>query len=783
MRAVVVGAGLGGLATALRLQGMGADVTVVEQRPRPGGRAYQLRDGGFTWDTGPSLLTMPWVLEETFAAGGLDLHAELTLRRLDPLYRIHWAGEERHFDFAADPARLRAEVARFSARDAAQVEPFLAALRADLRAGDPRRRAARVRRARATSPGSCPTWSGSTRCGRCTPSSRAASSTRGCARRSPSTRCSSAATRTACPRSTARSCTCRCSTAAGTPTAGCTAWSRRWPAPLDVRCGEPVERIEHAGGRVTGVRLAGGERIAADVVVSNADVLRTHELVGRPRRGGGCARRCPASCSTSARTGRSTRLRHHTLLVGDGYREFIRAVTRGRELPRTFSTYVHAPARTEPAMAPAGGDSLAILLPVPNLRAGIDWDRDGDRLRDALVADLETSFGLHGLGDAVVVEHRMTPLDFARDLGAVWGNAFAVEPTLHQSAYFRQPNRDRRRRRALPRRRRDASGRRRARRAARRGGHGGADRARPRAAARARGSGGERVVTRAPRPARPLRRPEARATTNRVARTFSLACRLLPRPVRDDVYLLYLVFRTLDDLVDDGGPTRPSASRRSTAWAAGRRRASARARCAVLDELAARHPLPRAALADFCEGMRWDLAGRAFATEAELDAYCYRVAGTVGIVMASRARDDRRRARAARRRGARDGDAADEHPARPRRGRRRGPLLPRARDDRPLRRAGAGRARGAAARPDREGGRALRRGTRRGRAAARGPGRGPRGRAGCTARSCARSSATATAPAPGGRRWGAAASSGWCCGVSPFLSGERHPGSFADVRG
>ena len=137
-------------------------------------------------------------------------------------------------------------------------------------------------------------------------------------------------------------------------------------------------------------------------------------------------------------------LQHHTLLVGDGYREFIRAVTRGRELPGTFSTYVHAPSRTEPAMAAPGGDSLAVLLPVPNLRAGIDWERDADGLRDALVADLEGTFGLTGLDAAVRVEHRMTPLDFARDLGAVWGNAFAVEPTLHQSAYFRPPNRDRR---------------------------------------------------------------------------------------------------------------------------------------------------------------------------------------------------------------------------------------------------------------------------------------------------------------------------------------------------
>src|SRR3954453_5141168 len=127
--AVVIGAGLGGLAAALRLQGQGWDVTVVEQRPAPGGRASRLRDGGVTWDTGPSLITMPWVLEETFAAGGLDLGSEVRLRRLDPLYRIRWAGEPRHFDFVDSPERLREEVARFSAADARRVDAFLAALR------------------------------------------------------------------------------------------------------------------------------------------------------------------------------------------------------------------------------------------------------------------------------------------------------------------------------------------------------------------------------------------------------------------------------------------------------------------------------------------------------------------------------------------------------------------------------------------------------------------------------------------------------------------------------
>src|SRR5829696_479446 len=128
MKAVVVGAGLGGLAAALRLQGAGHDVVVVEQRHAPGGRAGQIRTAGYTWDTGPSLVTMPWVLEEAFAAGGLDLHAEVRMRRLDPLYRIRWAGEERSFDFHADRARLREQIARFSAADAGRLDGFLAAL-------------------------------------------------------------------------------------------------------------------------------------------------------------------------------------------------------------------------------------------------------------------------------------------------------------------------------------------------------------------------------------------------------------------------------------------------------------------------------------------------------------------------------------------------------------------------------------------------------------------------------------------------------------------------------
>ncbi len=122
---------------------------------------------------------------------------------------------------------------------------------------------------------------------------------------------------------------------------------------------------------------------------------------------------------------------------------------------------------------------------------------------------------------------------------------------------------------------------------------------------------------------------EARETTNRVARTFSIACRLLPRDIRDDVYCLYLVFRTLDDLVDEGQPEADERVAAVEHWATGGNGVAPSREVAILRDLESRHPLPRHALRDFCAGMRFDLGGGANRTEEDLDRYCYQVAGSV----------------------------------------------------------------------------------------------------------------------------------------------------------
>ena len=346
---------------------------------------------------------MPWVLEETFAAGGLDLRAEVTLRRLDPLYRIRWAGDERHFDFAdrrsgcgrrspASPRAMPGALRRLPRRAASR----------STSEGDPRRRAAAVLVGALVRGGRCPSLAAARRRRfRCTASSRATSTTRASARRSRSTRCSSAATRSACPPSTGRSSTCRCSTAAGTPTAASTPWSRRWRARSTcaaARGSSAIERARRARHAASRSRAASASPPTSSSPTPTCCARTSCSGARAPRRRLrptmscfllylGTDRRVPrAAAPHAARRLRATASSSATSRAG-------------RRCRARFSTYVHAPARTEPAMAAPGGDSLCVLLPVPNLRAG---DRLGAARRTACATrwsrDLEATFGLDGLG-------------------------------------------------------------------------------------------------------------------------------------------------------------------------------------------------------------------------------------------------------------------------------------------------------------------------------------------------------------------------------------------------
>src|ERR1700737_2450821 len=124
-RAIVIGGGFGGLATAIRLQAAGHAVTLVEARERLGGRAYQLKENGFTFDMGPSLITAPHLLEDLWKSAGRSLEEDVTLLPLSPFYRIYFQ-DGRYFDYWGTPAEDEAEIAKFEPRDVKSYRAFLA---------------------------------------------------------------------------------------------------------------------------------------------------------------------------------------------------------------------------------------------------------------------------------------------------------------------------------------------------------------------------------------------------------------------------------------------------------------------------------------------------------------------------------------------------------------------------------------------------------------------------------------------------------------------------------
>ena len=124
-KAIVIGGGFGGLAAAIRLQAAGHTVTIVEAREHLGGRAYQLKDNGFTFDMGPTLITAPHLLEELWATAGRNLKDDITLVPLSPFYRIYFH-DGRYFDYWGTAAGDEAEIAKFEPRDVVGYRAFLA---------------------------------------------------------------------------------------------------------------------------------------------------------------------------------------------------------------------------------------------------------------------------------------------------------------------------------------------------------------------------------------------------------------------------------------------------------------------------------------------------------------------------------------------------------------------------------------------------------------------------------------------------------------------------------
>jgi phytoene desaturase len=225
---------------------------------------------------------------------------------------------------------------------------------------------------------------------------------------------------------------------------------------VSVHLSAPVERILVAAGpggkgRASGVALADGRTIGADVVVSNADVATTYTEMIDPRFRRVYTDRKMARMRYAMslvviyfgtdRRYTDTELAHHNIILGPRYEGLLRDIFRNRgTLAEDFSLYLHMPTITDPSIAPEGHESFYVLAPVPNLRSGIDWREQARTYRDAIMGSLEERY-LPDLSRHLVTERMIDPTYFRDTLRSREGSAFSVEPILTQSAWFRPHNR------------------------------------------------------------------------------------------------------------------------------------------------------------------------------------------------------------------------------------------------------------------------------------------------------------------------------------------------------
>ncbi|MFO1144503.1 MAG: phytoene desaturase family protein [Amaricoccus sp.] len=452
--AVVVGAGLGGLAAAMRLGAKGYRVTVVDRLDTPGGRASAVHRRGFRFDLGPTIVTVPQLFRDLWAACGRNFDADVDLRPLDPFYQIRFA-DGSAFAARARADDMRAEVARLSPADLDGYERFLAESAVRYRFGfedlgrRPMHRLADLVRV-------LPTFA----------RLRADRSVH-----------AHVARRVRDPRlrmalsfhplfiggdpfrvTSIYILVSHLERAFGVHYAmgGVGAIARAMADVIteqggEVRLGEEVAEIGVRNGAVTGVRTASGGELRASVVVSNSDPAHTYgALLGSLRKRRWTPRRLDRSrwsmglfvwyFGTRGTRALWPSVGHHTILSGQRYEGLVRDVFNGR-LTDDMSLYVHRPTVTDPTAAPAGGDAFYALVPVPHLGhpEAPDWDALAEPFRRRVAAVLEESL-LPGLQETVAESLVFTPSDFRDRYHSRHGCGFSIEPRILQSAFFRPHN-------------------------------------------------------------------------------------------------------------------------------------------------------------------------------------------------------------------------------------------------------------------------------------------------------------------------------------------------------
>ncbi len=447
--AVVIGAGFGGIAAALRLRAKGYAVTLLERGDKLGGRAQVFEKDGFLHDAGPTVITAPFLFDELFALFGKRCADYVTFVPLSPWYRFYFQ-DGTTFDYGGTVEDTLAEIRRIEPKDA---EGYMRMVEHSRKlydkgftelADQPFHKLSTMTKQILTL--------GKLRADRSVwdlvckflshPKLREAFSIQPLL-------------------------------VGGSPFDTTSIYGlihyleRRWGVfftmggtgalvaglgrlmieeGITIRFDATVDQIELNGRKATGVQLASGEVIKADIVVSNADPMHMYRKM-LPEIALSVATKMKRKSKLSmglyvlyfGTTRQYPDVAHHTIWMGPRYKALLDDIFHKKILPDDFSLYVHRPTATDPSFAPAGCDSFYVLCPVPNTQGKIDWSVEGPKLRGRIISELERTM-LPGLANSITADFHMTPEDFETRYLSFGGAGFSIAPYFTQSAWFRFHN-------------------------------------------------------------------------------------------------------------------------------------------------------------------------------------------------------------------------------------------------------------------------------------------------------------------------------------------------------
>lgn len=446
----LIGAGIGGLAAAVRLAHQGFQVEVYEKGDKPGGRANQLDLNGFKFDTGPTLLLMPEVLEETFRAVGRELKDYLSLSRCDPNYRIHFR-DGSDVTFSTDLVQMQRELERVEPGSFNRYLSFLALgekqyktsvahfvgrnFDSPLQMMTPRN-LKRVLEIKALN-------NMYKQVGKSFRDDRLRAALTFQTMYLGISPYESPAVYGLLPYT-------ELAVGIWFPQGGMFAVPKaleRLGGELGVRYhyNTEVKSIRLEGGKATGVVLAGGEHVAADMVLCNADLPWAYRnLLPEGHAPKKVAKMKYTSSALMLYLGVDTLLpglQHHNVMFGRDYRGSFEDIFQRGKVPDDPSFYVNVPSQTDPSLAPKGKSAVYVLVPVPNQAAKLDWSVESQRVREKVFTRL-AELG-HGEIERKVVEERIfTPNDFAAEWNLEHGAAFGLSHHFLQVGPFRPTNQD-----------------------------------------------------------------------------------------------------------------------------------------------------------------------------------------------------------------------------------------------------------------------------------------------------------------------------------------------------